>query len=181
MASLHKRKIKSGTAYRIAYRFAGKQKTKKLKKGTTFVQAKETCRKYNELLSKGIDPRGETAEPITISEFTEWFLRSKVCSKRTRDAYIYAFSLLPETAISAVDPIEFEKRISKYSASSRSIIVRSLRAAWNFGIKQGVLKHNPFKTIPVSNKPRVPAVLTPDEKDRIYQEIVHPEALVSYP
>jgi len=59
------------------------------------------------------------------------------------------------------------------SPVTRSILIRPLRQAWSFGIRQGVQTENPFKKIDIledSDAP-YPDILSQEEKDLICENL----------
>jgi len=131
---------------------------------------------------------------MTISMFQTWFVQNKKTairrgrpvSRLTMDMYDRSFRHL----ISWIGDIQtaqikhylskIEEALSDYKASSRSDYIRSLRSAWNFGIKRGILQDNPFIDVEIVHQAALPDILTIEEKDRIYQEIKHPEARLAF-
>ena len=95
MASLHKRKLKSGTGYRIAYRYNHKQYNEYLPAGTTLTRAKAILAEFNRRLIDDklnvrpfASPLRERSPPITIEQFRNWFLANKKTAIRKRKGSI---------------------------------------------------------------------------------------------
>ncbi|MBN2321824.1 MAG: tyrosine-type recombinase/integrase [Acidobacteria bacterium] len=189
MASLFKRRLKSGIAWRIDYRQGGRFISEYLPVGTTQTLAKKILSDFDQRLAESkltgkqfISPLKEQLDPLTVGEFRQWILKNKTIAirkgkpvdDRTLEGYDYAFSKLA-LAVGENERIaalggrmrDIEKMLLNFSPNSQSIIVRSLRAAWAFGIQRGIVEENPFKQIPVSTERRDPGFWTIKEKDAV--------------
>ncbi|MBN2030667.1 tyrosine-type recombinase/integrase [bacterium] len=201
MASLHTYKDQSGTRYRISYYIDGHQKTRRLPKGTSRAQADLVLAKYNQSLATHNIGLGHFVDPLkdttilTLHEFHEWFLKNKVTAinrgkqidPETIGDYNYAFKKLyeavsPNSKVSSLNRSlpDIEKILGKLNQTSHSIVVRHLRAAWNFGIEKNVLSENPFKKISITRDRRIPDILTIEEVEKIAQSIEDPIAFVGF-
>lgn len=201
MASLHTYKDQSGTRFRISYYIDGHQKTRRLPKGTSKTQADLVLSKYNQSLAKYHIGLGQFTDPLkdttvlTLREFHEWFMNNKVTAihrgreinPETLRDYDWAFKRLYETVppnskVSSLNKSlpAVEKMLSRFNPTSHSIIVRHLRAAWNFGIDKNVLSENPFKKISITRDRRIPDILTVEEVEKIAQNIKHPIAFLGF-
>jgi site-specific recombinase XerD len=198
MAFIHKIQRKKGIAWRVCYRLHGKQKAEFLPIGTTPSQAKNILAEFQKrLISSHIEgkpffsPLQFGGSPVSLSEFREWFFENKKLAvrrgrsidDRTLETYDYAFKKLVEVmgnqAYLSDLPHrlkEIEGALGSYSPNSQSIIVRSLRSAWNFGIQRGVIERNPFLIIPITQEKKDIGFWTIAEKDRIFEKIQNPEA-----
>lgn len=187
MASLEKITRKKGTAYRIRYYLDGKQQPPYyLPLGVTDTEARVILSEFNHKLAKhraGLDSFQQTEKPqgsMKVSEYWTWFLRTKQAADRTFEIYESAFDLLPDTPVDQIDLEGLTRKLSRYSLNSRSIYIRSLRAAWTFGIKNGILNSNPFLKLEVAQSKKLPHILTIEEKDRIFEKLIHPEARLAF-
>ena len=132
-----------------------------------------------------VSPLKEHGAPITLSEYRDWFLDSKKTAIRkgrpVHPKTQYSYKHAMNTLISAVGNVRislappqirtFEASLERYSVTSRSIIVRMLRAAWAFGMEEGILSENPFRKISISKDRKIPAILNTQEMDRIFEKI----------
>lgn len=189
MAHLKKIKTKRGDAYRIFYRLDGKTLTKWLSAPTTLAHAKYAQRKIEMTVSQHKAGLTDFQDPFsrkdewTLSEFHTWFLQNKNASDRTLKDYDRAFKRLlkcGDVALSKIDPIAFEKSINYLAPATRSILIRSLRAAFNYGTEQGVAFANPFNRIKVPKSRDLPDILTVEEKEKILGHITNDDVLLGY-
>jgi integrase/recombinase XerD len=184
MASIQKRKLKSGTAYIIRYYLNGRARRHYLPVGTTFKEAQVVRAQFAEKVAQhkaGIQLFENPLEPdrdsLTIRDFSEWIVNNKQGAPKTILTYKNQFRILIE-AIGNM-PLSFlpenlntfEKYIQRYSPASRSICVRMLRACFSFGIKRGKIQTNPFLKITVPKSSNLPDILTIEEKDKICEKI----------
>jgi site-specific recombinase XerD len=200
MASLEKVQRSGGTAYRIRYRLGKRELAEYLPLNTPQSNVKAILAEFDKRLALHklgaafLSPLRDNGAPITLSGFRDWFLETKKTAirrgrpvhKKTQDTYRYAF----EKLISAVGDVRasitphqartFETALEVFSPTTRSIIIRSLRAAWEMGIEEGILTENPFRKMAVSTDRKVPIVLTNEEKDRIFEKIENKEARLGF-
>ena len=201
MASISKRRLKSGTGWRIDYRINGKFYSEYLPPGTSQTLARQVLTEFDQRLIqsriKGIpfvSPLKEQADPVTVNDFRKWFFENKTLAiKKGRsvdDRTIYAYDHAFKKLISAVGEsakiaqlenriIDIEKMLAGYSPTSQSIIIRHLRAAFNMGIKRGHIKQNVFNMIPITTERKDPGFWTIEEKDAV-QEHLKGEALKGF-
>lgn len=200
MASLETLLRAHGKAYRIRYRLDGKACSEYLPINTPALNAKALLLEFDRRLALHkigqpfVSPLRDRGAPVSLREFKAWFLenkktairRGRAVHKGTLYLYGFAFDRLIEAvgdvraALSGPQVKVFEGFLGRYEPGSRSIIVRSLRAAWAMGIEEGVLVENPFRRIPVSKDRKTPIILTNDEKDRIYAKLTIPEARLGF-
>ena len=155
MASLLKIKRKKGFAYRIQYRQNGKNHYEYLRVGTTPEQARLRTKEIElQLIQNNHSPQTN----LTLSSFERWFFQNKQnAAKRTIETYYRAFRFLSVIGDESLKNLprrlpDIERALIKYSPTTRSIIIRSLRAAWQFGIDRGIVQNNPFKKIAIITK-----------------------------
>lgn len=202
MASLHQRTRKHGISYRICYRYNGKQISEHLPIGTSLTRANLVLSEFNKRLHLDKlgavpfeSPLKERTSPLSLGAFKEWFLenkktairRGRLISKKTDEANAYAFKKLIEavgatTRLSDIPKQQsaIEEHLGHLSPTSQSIVIRHLRAAWQFGITKGITDSNPFKSIPVTQEKKIPEVLTLAEKDLVYQNLESPEVKIGF-
>lgn len=204
MASLIEIKRQKGTKYVIRYRLelhSPKYDKIYLPFGFTREQAEYYKKEIEARIAKhrsGLatfqNPLSESRTGMSISDFREWFMNNKVTairrgrpvSKLTMDMYDRSFRhLISWVGDLSVDQISsririLENALKDYKPSSAADYIRSLRSAWNFGIKRGVINSNPFLDIEISHQAALPDILTIDEKNRIYEKIEHPDARLAF-
>jgi len=182
-------KIKRKKIYRIRYSLNGKrQKAVYLPKGTPPLKAETILNQFKiavanyRLGEPFVNPLIKKSSAYTISEFRDWFFENKKSvSNRTLKDYERTFKILLDATgdvfINNISLPKFEDSISHLAPATRSIIIRSLRAAFSFGIKREIIKENPFLKIKVPRKRRLPDILTKEEKNRIEKYITSKNAL----
>ena len=186
MAFLQKIKRKTGTAYRIRYRLNGKEYPPcYLPLGTSPHEAKAILSEFDHRLAlhkAGIrqfqNPLKPNKSVLTIIDFEHWFFENKKTaigrstppSKRTLQDYQRSFRFLLGS-VGNIKLLEIhehypkiEEALNPYAPATRSILIRSLRQAWNLGVERGLIKENPFKKIRIRHQPKLPAILSLDEK-----------------
>jgi len=139
-------------------------------------------------------PFVEHQDVVTIRDYREWFFRNKKTAKgtggppapRTIETYQRAFRFLVQAVgninisdVSSRLP-DIEDALQEYHPTTRSILIRSLRQAWNFGIQRGRVQDNPFKKIEIATDQQLPEILTIDEKDRIFAELTDPQIIIAF-
>jgi len=200
MASLKPIKRKSGTAYLIRYRLNGEPKTHNIPLGTPYKTAVAIKHEFERQIARhkaGIEsftnPLQQDRSVLTISAYREWFFNNKKsASKRTIETYQRAFNFLiksiNDAKLTNLENLltEIEEGFNyfndgkQYSPVTKSIIVRSLRQAWNFGIKRGKIKENPFQKIEIKNSNALPDILNIEEKNRMYKKLEHPQSKIAF-
>lgn len=132
-------------------------------------------------LEQFISPLKEGKSELTITSYQKWFFENKKTAigrgreirSRTLEVYERVFTILIETVGNVrLDRIpnhlnHIEERLNQYNPSSRSIYVRALRGAWNFGVDRDKIKDNPFKKIERGKTKKRPDFLTIEEIERI--------------
>jgi len=188
MPHLDKIPYKNTTLYRIRYSLNKKrQKPAYLPLGTSYLKAKTILNRFEiavanyNLGEPFVNPLNKKASAYTISEFREWFFENKKSvAERTLKDYERTFKILINSVgdvfINDIPLSKFEDSISRLAPATKSIIIRSLRAAFNFGIEREVIKENPFLKIKIPRNKRIPDILIPEEKDRIEQYITSAKA-----
>lgn len=196
MASLHLIKYKHGSGYIIRYRLDGKNHAEYLPQGTGRLQAQSKLAEFNKRLidlkleGKPFFSPLKSRDTCSIVDFWEWFRENKKIAIRrgrpvdphTMDLYEFAFKKLIEVlgnvSLMAIPKQikEIETMLSSYRPNSASMIVRALRAAWQFGMARGRVYGNPFLLIPVTSEHRDIGFWTVEEKDRIFQAIKNDHA-----
>ncbi len=201
MASLHKIKRTRGMVYKIAYRLNGKNHSEYLPLGTTLPMAQAMLAEFNRRLAserigqgRFISPLRDQVPTCTLIRFRDWFLsnkktairRGRAVHPKTLKLYSFAFEMLLNLFGDVPANLDesqirvFEDHLARYSTTSRSIFLRSLRAAWAYGIRAGMISTNPFKSIPITKERKIPGILTNDEKDRIFSRISNKEARLGF-
>ncbi len=203
MAPLHKIKRKKGIAWRIDYRLDDKFCSEYLPVGTTKNEREVVLEQFNQRLRENrlfgkpfVSPLKDTESPLLLNEFEKWFFENKLIAERhgskidikTVKSYKHAFNVL-HSAIGNVDLSDVPRKIREIESyigdrygnkNSISVVIRALRAAWNFGMQRGIVESNPFLKIPVSKEKKVAVVLTKEEKDRIYENIENDEVKLGF-
>ena len=188
MPTLDRIQRKGGPAYRIRYYLNGRpQKPVYLKKGISLPRARALLAEFETAIANCRlgepfkNPLEKKPSSYTISEFRAWFLENKKSvAERTIQDYERSFKIL----LNAVDDVfindislpKFEDSLSHLAPSTKSIIIRSLRAAFNFGVERETIRTNPFLKVKIPRNRRLPDILTKEEKDEIEKYITSRKA-----
>ena len=200
MASLITIKRQKGTVYQIRYRLDGwyhktpvlpvsKREAELLK-----MDIEHRLGKHKAGLEKFLDPTRQNPKSQLITSYAEWFFKNKKTAirrgtpikKRTKETYVQAFKFLvdaignkPISEIKKKIP-DIEEALNKYpKPSSRSIILRSLKAAWNFGVSRDYIESSPFLKIENPKVNHTPETYTLEEIHRIYNNVETDEGKVA--
>ncbi|MBN2031588.1 tyrosine-type recombinase/integrase [bacterium] len=197
MAYLEKTKRSNKTFYRIRYYHQGR-KSQYLPLGTTLNEAEYILSLFQRNLARskmGIEPFRNPIKDkthFTLTEYFNWFVdekqsaekRGRPPAQRTWETYKRSFKFLldifGDIDISGIKIKEVEKALNVYAPATQSILIRSLRAAFNFGIKRKKIEINPFKEIDIPQDKKLPDILTIKEKDLIYSKITYPQIKIAF-
>ena len=190
MAYLKKIQRKKGIVYQIVYSLRGVQHKSPTLSNISEREAlllKKQIENDIGLHKAGLkvfrDPF-QKAHIETISSFKEWFFENKKLAvnkgtkikDRTMETYDRAFNFLVDCigdiSLSRINNSairKIEDKLTKYAATTSSILIRSLRQAWNFGIQKGRIDHNPFREISIlkDKDAPLPDVFSYEEMDWI--------------
>jgi integrase len=142
-------------------------------------------------LSEGLEPQNKI-RPLLLSEFIEYYLEYREkqrMSKKTISMDAYALNRLFDylgdcnlhTITRSVVQRFRDHRLESMKAASVSIELRSLRAAFNWGVEKAgekYLKDNPFVLrglVPSVENKNIPKILSPEEKAKFFSVIENPE------
>ena len=175
--------------------------TRRLPKGTTLQEANLILAEYNRALARHKnkvepfkDPMSRSSKIFSIRNLQNWFIENYKTGKRTGkelhpntiDLYNRSFKKLLDAIgnvsieLTLKQRTQFQEYLQHFSATSRSIFIRSIRSAWNFAIQEDIANSNPFLKIPVTKEKREPLIFTKSEIVAIYKKIEHPEMKVAF-